>query len=107
MNVFNAIGKPVWLAVMCIAFIWFWPLGIAILGYLVLSGRLGSFMPNTKWWQPLTWVTSGNAAFDEHRAEVMSQLEQERKDFDEFIAEAAKAKDRTEFDNFMKKRSKK
>ena len=35
-------GKPAWIAVMVAGFIVFWPLGLAILGYMVWSGRSAS-----------------------------------------------------------------
>jgi hypothetical protein len=34
-------GRPAWLAVMVLGFILFWPIGLAILAYLIWSGRMG------------------------------------------------------------------
>ena len=34
-------GRPVWIALMVIGFIVFWPIGLAILAYLIWSGRMG------------------------------------------------------------------
>jgi hypothetical protein len=52
--------------------------------------------------------SSGNAAFDEHREAVLRRLEEERqaldeqqRQFGEFLADLKRAKDREEFDRFM------
>ena len=97
----NSVGKPVWIGLMVIGFIWFWPIGLAILAYLVWSGRLGARINWSPPWAKGFW-TSGNAAFDEHRADVLTQLETEQRQFGEFIDRIAKAKDRAEFDQFIK-----
>ena len=34
-------GRPAWIGVMVLAFILFWPAGLAILAYLIWSGRMG------------------------------------------------------------------
>ena len=90
---------------MVIGFIWFWPIGLAILAYLVWTGPLGAWL-NIKPWMPSFWG-SGNAAFDEHRADVLAKLEQEQRDFGKFIADLKKAKDQSEFNQFMAKRKRK
>jgi hypothetical protein len=104
-SVFNSlenVGKPVWFLLMIVSFIWFWPLGLAIFAYLAWTGRFGAWI-NLKPWT-FSFYGSGNAAFDEHRADILSKLEQERKDFDGFINDLKKAKDKAEFDDFMAKR---
>jgi uncharacterized protein DUF2852 len=100
-QILNSIGKPVWLALMVAGFIWWWPAGIFILAYLAWSGRLGAWVTSKPWVS--TFWGSGNAAFDEHRADALATLEKERADFGKFIDDLKKAKDRTEFDQFMKK----
>ena len=35
------LGRPAWIALMVIGFIVFWPIGLAILAYLIWSGRMG------------------------------------------------------------------
>jgi hypothetical protein len=52
------------------------------------------------WGQP----SSGNRAFDEHRAETLRRLEDEQREFKEFLKRLRVAKDRTEFDLFMNQR---
>lgn len=93
------------LALMGIGFVWFWPVGLATLAYLVWSGRIGqriniSIGP----WASSFW-SSGNKAFDEHRQEMVAKLEEEQREFGEFLTNLANAKDRKEFDDFMASRS--
>ena len=33
-------GKGAWIALMVVSFVVFWPLGLAILGYMIWSGRM-------------------------------------------------------------------
>jgi hypothetical protein len=105
MGSLDSIGKPVWLLLMVIGFIWFWPVGLAVLAYLVWTGRLGSWI-SVKPWMPNFWG-SGNAAFDEHRADVLEKLEAEQREFGKFIADLKKAKDKSEFDQFVADRKRK
>ena len=44
---------------------------------------------------------SGNAAFDEYRAETLRRLEDEQREFKDFLDRLRVAKDRAEFDQFM------
>ena len=45
--------------------------------------------------------TSGNRAFDEYRSETLRRLEDEQREFKDFLARLRFAKDRAEFDQFM------
>lgn len=45
--------------------------------------------------------TSGNRAFDEYRAETLRRLEEEERQFKEFLDRLRQAKDKAEFDQFM------
>jgi hypothetical protein len=45
--------------------------------------------------------SSGNAAFDEYREDAIRRLEEEQREFREFLDRLRKAKDKEEFDNFM------
>ena len=111
-------GKPAWIAVMVLSFIVFWPLGLAILGYMIWSGRMGC----SKRSGPGRWHksqhasgkhgfgrsrhsrTSGNTAFDEYREETLRRLEEEASEFDDFLTNLRDAKDKAEFDQFMNQR---
>jgi len=48
--------------------------------------------------------SSGNRAFDEYRAETLRRLEEEQREFREFLDRLRFAKDKTEFDQFMAER---
>ena len=55
-----------------------------------------------QWWgQPRS---SGNRAFDDYRAETLRRLEDEQREFKEFLERLRFAKDRAEFDQFMAER---
>jgi hypothetical protein len=45
--------------------------------------------------------SSGNRAFDEYRMETLRRLEEEQKEFREFLDRLRHAKDKEEFDLFM------
>jgi Protein of unknown function (DUF2852) len=47
---------------------------------------------------------SGNRAFDDYRAETLKRLEEEQREFREFLDRLRFAKDKTEFDQFMAER---
>jgi hypothetical protein len=47
---------------------------------------------------------SGNRAFDEYREETLRRLEQEQREFVEFLDRLRQAKDKREFDEFMAER---
>jgi Protein of unknown function (DUF2852) len=110
-------GKPAWIAVMIASFIIFWPLGLGVLIYLIWSGRMGfwrdagrDFAGQTRrhgcgWQRSFRMPAStGNHAFDEYRADALRRLEEEQKEFTEFLERLRKARDKTEFDQFMEER---
>jgi hypothetical protein len=123
------IGKPAWIALMVIGFIVFWPIGLAILAYLIWSGRMmgcGRHGDMQQWreraaehWERKRerWERrvqqwgghpgmrpSGNRAFDEYRADALRRLEEEADEFRAFLERLRMAKDRSEFDEFMRER---
>jgi hypothetical protein len=111
-------GKPAWIAVMVLGFIIFWPVGLAILAYLIWSGRMGCWKSGSagRWhnerkhrhrdfWRRADGPPStGNRAFDEYREETLRRLEQEHEEFMDFLETLRKARDKAEFDQFMKER---
>jgi hypothetical protein len=110
-------GKPAWIAVMIVSFIIFWPIGLAILLYLIWSGRMGFWKEAGKdfagqarrygcgWHSGFRQPPStGNRAFDEYRADALRRLEEEQKEFTDFLERLRKARDKTEFDQFMAER---
>ncbi len=48
--------------------------------------------------------SSGNRAFDEYRAETLRRLEEEQREFKDFLHRLRQAKDKAEFDMFMAER---
>ena len=105
------IGKPAWIGLMVLAFIVFWPLGLAVLGYLIWSGRMGCWKRGAGRWHGMEkrWrhhgrYESGNSAFDEYRAETLKRLEEEEQEFRDFLDRLRQAKDKAEFDEFMRNR---
>ena len=118
------IGKPAWIGLMIVSFILFWPAGLVVLGYLIGSGRMGCWMHGRegRWRQrmqqgmdqmrggavwrsgPNQGASSGNRAFDEYRTETLRRLEDEQRDFFEFLNRLRHAKDKAEFDQFMAER---
>jgi len=107
----DEMGKPAWIALLVLTFIIAWPIGLALLAYLIWSGRMGCASrgrwhgQQERWrenWRRSPWSgSSGNAAFDEYRAETLKRLEEEEKEFRDFLDRLRKAKDKAEFDQFM------
>ena len=99
-------GRPAWIVAMVLGFILVWPLGLAILFYMLWSGRMGCSKGGwgRKYRNERVGET-GNAAFDEYRAETLRRLEEERAAFVGFLDKLRKAKDKAEFDQFMADRN--
>lgn len=133
---------PVILTVL--GFLWWWPLGLLILAFLIARGRIGFWRhpiyyagdgPMLNWehgkdrWERKMarmqgkmevmrarmdsvrsrrdWFgasSSGNRAFDDYRSETLKRLEDEQREFKDFLARLRFAKDRAEFDQFMNDR---
>ena len=131
------------LVLMILGFIWWWPIGLIILGFLIARGKFGCWhRPMFAWSGPMggfehhmdrwenkrarmqekmdrvrskmsqfkgrgDWfgpASSGNRAFDDYRAETLRRLEDEQREFKEFLERLRFAKDRSEFDQFMNER---
>jgi hypothetical protein len=119
----DELGRPAWIAAMVLGFVIWWPVGLATLAFLIWSGRMGCGHHYGHWenkmermqrkmdWMrsrmgggPVWGRPSGNHAFDEYRAETLRRLEEEQKEFREFLDRLRFAKDKTEFDQFMAER---
>ncbi len=126
-----------------LGFLWWWPLGLLILAFLIARKSRGfRGLPAYAWdGAPLDparagdrWErkaarmqhkmerirskmervrsrfdgfgsnSSGNRAFDDYRAETLKRLEDEQREFKDFLARLRFAKDRAEFDQFMGER---
>ncbi|MEO1680539.1 MAG: DUF2852 domain-containing protein [Pseudomonadota bacterium] len=102
-------GKGAWIAAMVLGFIFFWPIGLALLAYMIWSKRMfnGSCRHNkVARYHRHSVRTSGNAAFDAYREETLRRLEEEQDAFQAFLNRLREAKDKAEFDAFMDERAK-
>ncbi|MEM1385562.1 MAG: DUF2852 domain-containing protein [Pseudomonadota bacterium] len=94
-------GKGAWIAAMVIAFVLAWPLGLALLGYMIWSGRMGCWKKHRKSNRNGFGRKTGNAAFDSYRDATLRRLEDEQTAFETFLERLRAAKDKAEFDQFM------
>lgn len=94
-------GRGAWLVAMIIGFIAFWPIGLALLGYMIWSNRMFTCSKPT---HHRRLSSTGNSAFDAYRAETLKRLEDEHAEFMAFLTQLRAAKDKSEFDQFMKDR---
>jgi hypothetical protein len=128
----TAIIKPQWgpltIALMVLGFVVWFPLGLAMLAYILWGEIFGGNQEKAEAWmnKSKAWCrdqnfnhkhhgrhnSSGNAAFDDYRAEQLKRLDEERKRLDEEIhafhehmRNLRMARDREEFDRFMRDRN--
>jgi hypothetical protein len=104
-------GRGAWIAAMVLGFIVFWPIGLALLAYMIWGKQMFGKSCKTngrntmhRGWGPLSGST-GNAAFDAYKADTLKRLEDEQTAFQDFLDRLRKAKDQTEFDAFMDERA--
>ncbi|MXQ06969.1 DUF2852 domain-containing protein [Alphaproteobacteria bacterium GH1-50] len=95
-------GKGAWIAAMVLGFIFFWPVGLALLAYMIWSKRMfnGSCAKRTRY-AHTAFKSSGNSAFDAYKAETLRRLQDEQDAFEAFLDRLREAKDKAEFDQFM------
>jgi hypothetical protein len=125
----DELGRPAWIALMILGFMAWWPLGLAVLAFLIGSGRMGcgarygshwehkmsrlqdkmdrvrekmDRVGGGNWWGQSP--SSGNRAFDEYKAETLKRLEEEQREFREFLARLRFARDRAEVEQFIAER---
>jgi len=128
----NSLIRPAWtpitIAMMIIGFIIAWPLGLAMLAYIIWGDRLEIFkkdinratdkvadtFKSATSTARTSYTRSGNVAFDEWREAEFERLEEERRkldemraEFDEYQNDLRRARDRKEFDTFLKSRKRK
>ena len=125
----DELGKPAWILLIILGFWLRWPIGLAILLYLVFSGRIRAWRCQSRgqWynmsqqqgggWAPWgNWgcggngggryraAPSGNKAFDDYREDTLRRLEEEQREFTEYLERLRQARDKAEFDQFMAER---
>lgn len=99
-------GKGAWLTAMILGFIFIWPLGLAILFFMIWSNRMSrSFFCCSRSKNMRTQKT-GNTAFDAYKEDTLQRLADEQTAFTGFLDRLRQAKDKAEFDNFMEERAK-
>jgi len=124
----DELGTAAWIALMILGFIIWWPVGLALLAFIIGSGRMSccGFRGMSSWHNKMERMqekmdrmrgkmegtgagadwwgyprSSGNRAFDEYRTETLRRLEDEQREFKEFLQRLRMAKDKAEFDQFM------
>jgi Protein of unknown function (DUF2852) len=124
--------RPAWtpltIVLMVIGFIVFWPLGLAMLAYILWGDRIPEirrhFEMNAetarRQWHGMCgprsrhagFTASGNAAFDDYRENELKRLEEERRKLDEelrefesYMRDLRRARDQEEFDRFKRQRA--
>ena len=126
----QALIRPAWtpvtIAMMIIGFMIFWPLGVAMIAYIIWGDRLDQFksdVNNATEKASCMFKRSessfkshsrtGNVAFDDWREAELKRLHEERMkldamraEFDDYARELRRAKDEAEFKGFMAERAK-
>jgi hypothetical protein len=141
---FDDLGRGAWIALIVLSFWFWWPVGVAVLGYRAFirhrngyecgpgrwyntaqqgsvpsggvwgqgnngAGQGNAFGGGWNFWSggrrgPAAPPPSGNRAFDEYRAETIRRLEDEQREFVDYLERLRQARDKAEFDGFMAER---
>ncbi len=93
---------------MVLGFVFFWPVGLALLFYMIWSKRMfNKSCSSRRMTRAMTSTRStGNSAFDSYKADTLRRLEEEQTNFEAFLERLRDAKDKAEFDQFMDERAK-
>ena len=105
-------GKGAWIAAMILGFIFVWPIGLALLAYMLWSKRM--FSRNcakrrnhmSRHGHRAAFKSSGNMAFDAYKSDTLERLQEEQSNFEDFLKRLRESKDKVEFDAFMDDRAK-
>ena len=102
-------GKGAWIAAMVLGFIFFWPVGLALLAYIIWRKSVFQKSCNSSSYfgknQSVARPT-GNAAFDAYKEQTLQRLKEEQENFETYLQRLRDAKDKAEFDQFMNEREK-
>jgi len=104
----DELGRPAWILLMILGFMMWWPVGFTVLAFIIGSGRMSCGYLQDKmerlgrggWWG----YHGSNRAFDEYPTETLKRMEDEQREFRDFVARLRQAKDKAEFDQFMAER---
>jgi len=88
---------------MVLGFIFVWPVGLALLFYMIWSKRMFSRSCRTSSVHHgfSAMRPSGTTAFDAYKEDTLRRLEDEQSGFEDFLRRLRNAKDKAEFDEFM------
>ena len=118
----DELGRGAWVALVILGFWFWWPIGLAMLGYIAFGRHRNGWGAAPGQWHnaPPDGATqsksggwgcrkraaapSGNRAFDDYRAETLRRLEEEQREFVEYLERLRQARDKSEFDAFMTER---
>ena len=103
----DARGKPAWIIAMGLGFVLFWPVGLALLFYMIWSGKLAceTNMMRHRRSSFTRSRSTGNSAFDAYRDDTIARLEREQIEFESFLQRLRDARDKAEFDQFLDERA--
>ena len=111
-------GRKAWIIAMILGFIFVWPVGLGLFGYMIWSKRMFNRSSANVSDRGGPWArtgyagfaspmrSSGNAAFDAYKADTIRRLQDEQEAFEAFLQRLRDAKDKSEFDAFMTDRAK-
>ena len=101
-------GKGAWIAAMVLGFVFVWPVGLAIMAYMLFAGKFqmsGRCSGRGRMMRRRAFRGTGNSAFDHYKTETLRRLEDEQEAFEAFLGRLREAKDKAEFDQFMDDRA--
>lgn len=104
-------GPLSWIVLMVGTFVFGGPLGLLVLGFMLITGRFRSRARRegfTACGPRMHFHASrptGNRAFDAYKADTLARLEREQDEFEAFLARLREARDKAEFDQYMDERA--
>lgn len=103
-------GRGAWIALMVLSFIVFWPVGLALLAYMIWSKRMFAHCNHHRHhYRAQSYRMhgmTGNAAFDAYKADTLARLEREQGEFETFLRRLRESRDKAEFDQYLNERAK-
>lgn len=99
-------GRVAWIASMVLGFIFFWPIGFALLIYMIWNKKMSKTKCYSTFRSHTVMKSSGNSAFDAYKLDTIQRLQDEQENFEAFLKRLRDAKDKAEFDDFLADREK-
>jgi hypothetical protein len=115
----HPVDKLAWVGLIAFSLLFWWPLGLAILAYLLWSGKMRCWHSDRlsdlqrhgfeRFFHVASRccgnrrqsTSSGNTAFDAYRNETLRRLEEDQREFADFLDRLRRARDQAEFEQFM------